>query len=808
MRTGTGLERTLTSSRRVALTMLLLVACAYFLTVVNRHYPIRHWLFWRYASYWLILGAWTFGCLAAGHRVLRAVLRRSLRFQEQLLVSMAIGVLLSFMLTFVAGLLHLFGTLYFFALPILMSAVGGRGFVLYVWRYARRRRRIRVPSVRPLNVLFTLLGVLGAGMVYFQILSPENVGFDARWYHIPIGESYWAAGGIGPFREGWYPSTQPHLTSVLFAWAFQIPGSVPFDQVELCLHMEFCFFLWSLVGINVLVARCIGRGRAPFAWVIRFAFPGTFLYGSTLNGGADHVCAALVPPTVLALLYTWRSLSVAWAVLLSVFVATIALTKTMTTLMVAPPIVLGFLLRALWLASARFRKQPTSPNWWKAPLLAALAGLAVSAPYWLKNWIWYGDPVFPLLARAGVLHSPLWTERGAEFFAVSFQDDFWRPAPGKDGWLDTAKVLFTFSFEPHDWAERHGKTPVVGSLFTLLTLLLPFTKPRSWRAMGLTVIALFGIAAWYRMNHQDRYLQGILPLLAAATGAALVLIWREHLVARAIVGLLVGAQVVWGGDVYFIRTHAMSTAPLQAVNELLESGYRKNYKDRLWPYFSRGFREHLPKGATVLFHRVYTSTGIGAHFVVDDPRMQPAISWEDARDPGDVWDTLRRHGVSHVISDATKSDAWVSLRSDLLFYAFIQQHGHDAKHIGSYRVTTVPQKRPTGFKHGDHVAYLGCDDSYLDGLYRVTDLDAGIFRKHGLPAKKDCPEYAKPRSTGSFAELLGRASFAVVQPKCASEALPLLISGGFQRAITRNYKGSKHHVRREQIRPTEIWIRQ
>ncbi len=807
---GGKLGQGLQVARRVALAVLLLLAGAYFLSVVHEHYPLKRWLFWRYTTYWLAMGFWTFGCLSTGHLILRKLLRRTLRFQEQLLLSMLTGVLVSFVITYLAGLLHLFGPVFFYAMPGLMSLVGGWPFGRYVWRYWRRRRRLVGPPPSPLLVLVGLAGALGIGMVYFQLLSPENAGYDALWYHIPLGEKYWAAGGIDRSVEAWYPSTQPHLASVFYAWAFQIPGSVLFDQVELCLHFEFCLFLWSLVGINVLVARCVGRSRTPGAWAMRFAFPGVFLYGSTLNGGADHICSAFIPPVVLALFHVWRSVTVRWSALLALFVAGMALTKTMTTIMVAPAVIVAFLGRVAWCGLARYRKRPfgmASPNWWKAPLVAAGVGLAVTSPFWLTNWIWYGDPLFPVLAKAGLLKSPLWDERTADLFEIGFSSAFWRPPPGQEGWIDTAKALFTFSFEPHDWGKRHGKVPVFGSLFTLLTVALPFTKPRSWRGMAVGGIALVALTLWYRMNHQDRYLQGIMPLLVVPTAAAFIMVWREHLVARGAVVLVVLAQVIWGGDVYFIQTHAMSTAPLKKVNDLLESGYRKKYKDRLWPYLTRGMRKQIPKKSTVLLHRVFTSTGLGANFVVDSPRMQPVIRWEDARDPGEVWDRLRSYGVTHIYSDSTKSDAWLPLSGDLLFYGFLHQHGHQIGLSGGFRLTTPPSERPAGFKYDDQVAFFGCNDSYKDGLYRLSDLNVRVFRKPSVPKNEDRATYPKPSQTGVPADLVKRASFVVVQPKCAKQVLPALYADAFHRAAVRKTRGGEKYVRPEQKRPSEIWIR-
>ena len=40
-------------------------------------------------------------------------------------------------------------------------------------------------------------------------------------------------------------------------------------------------------------------------------------------------------------------------------------------------------------------------------------------------------------------------------------------------------------------------------------------------------------------------------------------------------------QIVIGGDVYFLQTHAMVRSPIKRVNDLLSAGYGKRYEQRL-----------------------------------------------------------------------------------------------------------------------------------------------------------------------------------------------------------------------------------
>ena len=156
------------------------------------------------------------------------------------------------------------------------------------------------------------------------------------------------------------------------------------------------------------------------------------------------------------------------------------------------------------------------------------------------------------------------------------------PAPQdrSEGVIETLRALVTFSFVPHDWSTLHGKVPVFGSLFTLLLpCLLLFRKTR--RTWGLVLWIHVAIATWYSVHHQDRYLQTLMPLMAAVVAAVLIRIWRSGSWARGALLPLVGAQVAWGGDVYFIPTHQMlHDSPIPRVAQLLSGGYKKQYDER------------------------------------------------------------------------------------------------------------------------------------------------------------------------------------------------------------------------------------
>src|SRR5262249_14820609 len=161
-------------------------------------------------------------------------------------ISFALGVFAFFLTSFAFGLLHLYGTPFFFMAPAMLLAAGSPA-ASKTWERLRRHTRaldlrLRIGLLEAAVLLFRLLSFL---LVWIPTLSPHNASIDARWYHLPIAEHYVAQGGIGPFSEGWIAGAGPQLSSLLYAWAFSMPGSV-FDRVVTAAQLEVAIFVMTL----------------------------------------------------------------------------------------------------------------------------------------------------------------------------------------------------------------------------------------------------------------------------------------------------------------------------------------------------------------------------------------------------------------------------------------------------------------------------------------------------------------------------------------------------------------------------------
>ncbi len=739
---------------------VLFASAAVFLRVVHAHLPLGSWFTRRVALYLLLSALFSAACLSAGHAVVRRLRCVPMPLGEHVAVSFAVGLYAFFVGALVLGLLGLYGPVFFVAYPLALLALGAPSWLPTARRLARgllRARstsRGRAPSL--VAWLAASLGVVGFALVYIPALVPDNAAFDARWYHLTIAQQYAVAGGVTRFPEGWYPGAIPHLASVLYAWAWMMPGADLYDRVVLSAHVELATFVFTLAALPALVRTLVPGTRVPHAASALFLFPGVLLYDSAPSLGADHVAAAFAVPVFTLTLRFVRVFEVRLGALLGIVVSGAFLTKyTGALAMLAFPVVA--VLATLALRAARdWRAGTHDLVRLRAAGALGLVALLATAPQWVKNWVWYGDPLYPLL-HAGLSPRP-WTGDSAERLGHFVEAEFWHPTRDLAGLWETLKAQLSFSFQPHDWATFHGKMPVFGSLFSLLVFALPLLRgtARIWALYGATHLGLF---VWFSTHHQDRYLQAILPWMAGATAAVLVLVWRVSWVARAGAAALVGAQLAWATHVPFIPAHAMleSKSPFRAALDLAEGVYQRK-PTLVGPLYAamETAGRMVPPNGVVLLHDFKLATGLGRRVVNDNPHSQGGISYGELGSSRAVHEHLRSLGVTHVLW-SRQAVGLDSLAGDLVMHRYLAKHAGMPKSVGyGLSLATLPAEPPPD--DGDtQVLVLLCDGRFEPGLYSLASLHVPPWRKSVV---------AKPLAPASATSVPSDVDLAIIDRAC------------------------------------------
>jgi hypothetical protein len=762
----------------------LCAAIVILLVVTNQHYKIADWLATRYAVSWAATLAFNVGCLASGHALLRAVLGRVLPIREQLTLAFPLGVLVFFWLTFAVGLCGGLGSAYFFTAPAIMLALGLRPLARYLRRLARHVRYARGqkhPPRSPFTWLAVAFGSVSLAMIYLSILSPLNASWDSRWYHLPIAEQYASSGKVFRFAEGWVLGTYPQLASFIYAWGFMLPKAQLFDRIALAAHLEYSVFVWTVMAVPVLARRVLPKSmRASFrlrgAWAAMFLFPGLFLYDSSLNLGADHIATLWAAPIYLAVLLAWRRLALRECCVLALLISAALLTKY-TAVMNVVPAILAVVARALWLTWRALKTKQPSLIPWRSAVAMVVLGIALTSAHWAKNWAWYGDPLYPQLMNHLTLR-PWHAEATAPYFTdIAPSNAVWHASRDLPGLLLSLKLSFTFAFSHHDWPDLHGTMPIFGFLFTLSLFVLPFLgrSPRLWLLYGSVHMA---VMLWSQISWQDRYLQCLVPWMAAAITATFTQLWHfDRLaavrladvrpaalnLARGLLCALIAAQVVYGADVYFYATHRMMrNNPAKVAIDLLNTGRagKKAERDQIYePYQKIGVE--IPDGSILLVHGTRQTLGLKHRRVVDSPGTQGGLFYARHKSPRAIYDQFKSMGITHLVWDIN-SESNDTIASDFVFYDFAMRHTEDLKTYGTLRVARMPKKPPTSEPFGQKVAYLACVGRYEPGMYNLHDLSVSVFVPPYSP--KRIEDFVE--ADGGADKLIGRADSLVVQPDC------------------------------------------
>lgn len=765
---------TLRHPRALALSLVLLASSGFFARFLHQHFEVQHWLFWRFATYWLATLGWLLSCTMLGYELMGRLFGATLRKSEQLTFGVAVGVLAFGLAIFFLGLVHCLNVVTFFALPIAFAAGGYRRARSDFARYRARTWRGRLPAFGFWTLPVTALATLALGVLYFQILSPETFSFDVRWYHIPMAQRYALSGSVGPFAEGFWPGAFPHLLSYLYAWAFLAPGTLLFDRVELCAHIEFVLFLATLAQIPVLVRRLAPRAPAALTWVTLLMFPGIYIYDLNLHAGADHATGFWAIPIALAFWRAWRTFNTPNCALFAMMVGAAFLTKYTSI-----PIVLGpsvaLVGRGFWVAA----KQRDATSLRALGCLLILP-LVVSAPHWLKNWVWYGDPVYPMLAKYLSVHPNL-PELSSRLAVL---EGTGRPGSlTPEGLLKAAEATLTFSFIPNNWEFLYGRWPVFGSLFTLTLPCLPFLRGAR-RLVWLYLLTLVAVFLWYLISHYDRYLQAVVPWMAGATAVSFALIWVAGWLARAALLALVCVQLAWGGDAPFIRTHnQVGDSAFRHVALFLASAY-EGKPNRLRIYEPLGsIGKTLPRDAVLLAHDEIMILGIDRNWVTD--LHQSLIHYGRLGSPAAIDDQLKALGVTHLMWPEWSINR-DSLGEDLAFLNYAINHTLDQQKMAGRTIARLPPTRPAATQTDYEVALLGCGRPYQSGIYRLSQLN--------LPVVSPGPAPEPVRQLESVNAAATTAQFVVIDTQCHPDTVP----DGFVRGSVR---GSNHLYVRTQPQP-------
>jgi len=327
-----------------------------------------------------------------GQRALALLRPSPASLLEEGLLSLAVGQALAVLALALLGLAHLLTTPVIVAALIVAIAVGlprGRGFLPGALPAIGRALWADVtPLVRrqPYLGLLLALGLAVAVPGLLQALAPpfEN---DTVAYHLTAPHLFLRAGMIYP-RDDFGQFALPLGQEMLYAVALAL-GSDSVPQV-----LYWAYLLLTPLGLYACADRLGRPGAGLLAGGLYLLLP---VVSAVAGWAGNDLSLTFCTVAAAIALLAWRATpTLAWALLAGLCCGMALASKT-----TGVGIVLVFALAPLACTAPRAR--------WRDRLGAALAlagaAVLVASPWYLKNWRWFGSPLYPFSTAALVPHT-------------------------------------------------------------------------------------------------------------------------------------------------------------------------------------------------------------------------------------------------------------------------------------------------------------------------------------------------------------------------------------------------------------------
>jgi 4-amino-4-deoxy-L-arabinose transferase-like glycosyltransferase len=327
-------------------------------------------------------------------------------------------------------------------------------------------------------------------LTLFQALTPPW-DYDGLMYHLQGPRIFLNAGKILPLPDTW-GANGPFTIEMLYMFGLRF-GSDTFAKL---LHMSYAVLL--VLATFTFGRRFLGRAGGWIAAAILVAIPIFPLWASWAY--ADMAWALYEFLSIYALIVWIMTLRREWLVLSGL---AMGLALGSKYLALGSAAMLGLVV--IWTT----RKQGWKLICQNAAIFGGVA-LLVGSPWYLKNWLWTGNPVYPLYF--GGLAWPAERVR----LLMSYLNSFGTGHRISDYLL----LPWNIYVQNQRFATLGSTIELPGFLFVLL-IFYPFMHHK--KAINiLAIIVLMRFAVWAVGSHQIRFLLPVFPGLSLLTASVLL----------------------------------------------------------------------------------------------------------------------------------------------------------------------------------------------------------------------------------------------------------------------------------------------
>lgn len=445
------------------------------------------------------------------------------------------------------------------AQPLVISMLGSALFVAG-GRRSLRALRSDLPAFRRVRLPAPLLALVVVSLTasLLMALAPPTA-WDGLVYHLTVPQRAIMQGRLLPQGDIIPHENFPLLMSSLYLLGMQIRG----DIAAQCIHWVFGGMCFALVALSA--HRLYGRAAVPYAIALSMSMPMLLLLASWAYN--DLALAFYIVAGAYAF-QRWRATNTDGYFTLSAVMAGFALGLKYTAFVLP----LGIAGLIAW----EFRARAVRP----LARFGVISSL-VAAPWYLKNFIFSGNPVYPF-----VLGGVEWDTLRTVWYA--------RPGTGIGldlGTLLTLPVTITLGYRDANYIDgrigplllaalpllmlnrpRVDRYLVLGGLFFVFWVSGVIGTSSLWQARLLLPALLLiipalagGLCALKQFDHPHLSLHGLLRMVLALVLAVTVLTQLTGLVAMNPIAYLAGAET---RESFLLRRTGAYAEAMTAVADL------------------------------------------------------------------------------------------------------------------------------------------------------------------------------------------------------------------------------------------------
>ncbi len=463
--------------------------------------------------------------IALGKRIFRLTRTEFSSFMEEIVFSFALGVGVIALLTLGIGLLGglrrwLFYILIFGLLGVLILDV--KDIIIRGSRWARVNR----VWIRSFDAALLIILMLNFALALFSALGPQ-IDWDSLSHHLLVPKLYIQNGSIYNMspEHGWFvvQSNYPSNMEMLFMVGMLLKSDILANLIACAVSIFLAMSVYSFSR------QFLSPRSSLIATIILYCVPIVTIYAAY---NTVDIAVALFALLALYAVFKWsHSGDMKFLIFSGVYAGLCAGTKYTGIPVVLVLAVIVFLMVAIE------RRKPTAGI--KYSLLLGVIALAVVAPWYIKNYVYVGNPIYPFLAKVfGGRNLP-----GA--FSGHAVSTPWKGADDYGKWYNLLVSYIRFPWDFTMMRVPFRKFAPIGPAYMLFIPCLIFIRNIPRKVKYLLFYGLLGLSMIFALAQHPRYMFPFVPPLAIVASYSLLRISQwDQLIKRVAFSILIIATVL------------------------------------------------------------------------------------------------------------------------------------------------------------------------------------------------------------------------------------------------------------------------